>query len=151
MIAAMADRFWSKVQKTDGCWEWQGGHFTHGYGRAWDGERQVLAHRLAFVLASGAIPDGMHVLHKCDVPLCVNPEHLFLGTHADNMADCGEKGRRRNPIAEQRRAKTHCPAGHEYSESNTYRQRDGSRVCRACDNVRCRTYRERHRIATGTA
>lgn len=151
MSTAIADRFWSKVQKTDGCWEWQGGRFNFGYGRAWDGERQVLAHRLAFALTSGAIPDGLHVLHKCDVPLCVNPAHLFLGTHADNMADKCAKGRDVNPPADQRRAKTHCPAGHEYTERNTYRQRDGSRVCRACDNARCREYRALHRVAVVSA
>ncbi len=100
-----AERFWSKVDKSGGdelCWLWTGA-LVHGYGQfAVVGRSPARAHRYAWLLAVGAIPDGLHVCHRCDAlyPVgdrtnrrCVNPAHLFLGTHADNMRDMWRKGR----------------------------------------------------------
>ena len=88
-------KFWDNIDKSGDCWEWTAGKQNHGYGklRLPRGE-QVYAHRYSWELHNGIIPNGMHVLHKCDNPSCVNPSHLFLGTHKDNMIDCGNKGRR---------------------------------------------------------
>ena len=87
------------VVSHSGCWEWKRG-FSHGYGQirvhAVYGSTPVYVHRLSFVLANGAIPQGMSVLHECDNPRCLNPEHLFLGTQADNVLDMVKK--RRHPI-----------------------------------------------------
>lgn len=85
--------FWSLVKKTDGCWIWTGGLDGHGYGRVWREGRRQGSHRVSFQLTNGRIPDGMYVCHHCDNPICVNPGHLFLGTHSDNMRDCTNKGR----------------------------------------------------------
>lgn len=92
----LAERFWSKVQKSerDGCWLWIGGTNPNGYGCLKIGLQNRTAHRLAWSLAHGAIPDGQSVLHRCDVRRCVRPSHLFLGTHLDNMRDMYQKGRR---------------------------------------------------------
>lgn len=89
--------FWSKVDRSapGGCWLWKQAPIANGYGRTTVGYRRVLAHRLAWELTHGAIPDGLCVLHRCDVRLCVNPAHLFLGI-ADNNADRDAKGRGAN-------------------------------------------------------
>lgn len=88
------DRFWSKVKKTDNCWIWIGGRFNHGYGSfsSYHGKR-IYAHRYSWQISQGPIPDKMFVCHKCDNPPCVRPDHLFLGTHDDNMLDAKIKNR----------------------------------------------------------
>ncbi len=86
-------RFWSKVEKTPGCWFWRGAVFRHGYGQFKIRQRVLQAHRLAWGFSCGDIPAGLWVLHRCDTPLCVRPEHLFLGTARDNARDSVAKGR----------------------------------------------------------
>ena len=95
-LAAQAAIEGKYVVSDSGCWEWQKG-FSHGYGQVRVhevfGSLPVYVHRLSFVLANGRIPNGMSVLHKCDNPSCLNPEHLFLGTQADNVLDMVKKRR----------------------------------------------------------
>lgn len=89
-------RFWSRVEKTDSCWLWRGQLSSAGYGKIGSGGANsvnILSHRLSWEYANGSIPDGLCVLHKCDNPPCVNPDHLFLGTMTDNMADKVSKNR----------------------------------------------------------
>lgn len=87
-------RFLSRVQvKASGCHEWGGATDGHGYGHLWLQGRIVKAHRASWILQRGAIPAGLWVLHKCDNPPCVNPDHLFLGDRTDNMRDMAAKGR----------------------------------------------------------
>ncbi len=95
-IKSIPDNFWSNVLKTDSCWLWQAGTFRSGYGRFLVGKKRVRAPRFAWELTFGPIPDGFEVCHNCpggDNPLCCNPDHLFLGTHDDNMKDMVAKGR----------------------------------------------------------
>lgn len=87
-------RFFSHVDKlTSGCWEWVAGKDKNGYGRSSIKRKVIQAHRVSWVIHNGAIPDGLHVLHKCDNPPCVNPAHLFLGTNRDNSLDKINKNR----------------------------------------------------------
>lgn len=90
-------QFWTRVKKRKfkECWLWQGALDISGYGRFWCHGNDFKSHRFAWILARGEIPDGMCVLHRCDNPQCVNPDHLFLGTNADNTRDMLEKGRGR--------------------------------------------------------
>lgn len=79
------------------CWEWQRTRNQYGYGTLTINGRRTFAHRLAYELGKGAIPFGMHVLHECDNPRCINPAHLCVGTRSKNMADCHARGRSRIP------------------------------------------------------
>jgi hypothetical protein len=88
------ERFWSKVRKTDSCWLWTGGKDKDGYGKFCPIRKGMRAHRFAWEITEHKkIPDGMCILHICDAPSCVNPAHLYLGTHADNAADRARRGR----------------------------------------------------------
>jgi hypothetical protein len=93
-MTILADERFSRKVRTDGaggCHLWTGARNVWGYGRLKREGVMLAAHRVAWEMAHGPIPDGLHVLHHCDVRLCVNPEHLFLGTHADNMRDMSDK------------------------------------------------------------
>jgi hypothetical protein len=100
---ALAERFWSKVDQRDPdeCWEWTAGRTAAGYGylATTRAAGPIYAHRWSYEQHIGTIPEGRYVCHRCDNPPCVNPAHLFVGTHADNMADMKAKGRVRKPRA----------------------------------------------------
>lgn len=87
------DHFWERVTKADGCWICSGRPDKFGYKKANLNKRQQLAHRVSWQLSFGPIPDGLCVLHKCDNPPCVRPDHLFLGTKADVQKDAASKNR----------------------------------------------------------
>lgn len=92
-------RFWSKVQKSRGCWLWTGnivrgyGQFAYSTGLEHPRQRHVYAHRFSYELAHGPIPHGQQVCHRCDTRLCVRLDHLFLGTQQENLDDARRKGR----------------------------------------------------------
>ena len=122
------ERFWSHVDVggPDDCWEWTAPRANHGYGSFSINGISVKAHRMSAVIALGWFDARLYVLHHCDNKPCVNPRHLYLGTHRDNMLDAVE--RRLHPQTR----KTHCIQGHPYDADNTYIRPTGGRGCRIC-------------------
>jgi hypothetical protein len=124
----MEERFWSKVVKNgpDECWGWTAFIAPDGYSKfSVRHDYQAPAHRVAYELSIGPIPDGLHLDHLCRNRGCVNPAHLEPVTCGENL--------RRSPLTLNgiALAKTHCPQGHEYTEENT-RMNGASRICRTC-------------------
>jgi hypothetical protein len=140
----LAERFWPRVDKNGPvhptlgtpCWLWTGGKFKQtGYGVITRGTRAEgidTTHRVSWELTNGST--DQFVLHHCDVRLCVNPAHLFLGTQTDNHRDMTAKGRnKRDPAS----LKTHCIRGHEFTPENTGRDKRGwGRFCIECKRTR---------------
>ena len=125
------ERFWAKVDSADDCWIWTAETSRGGYGRFAAGSRSdgtrrsVQAHRYAYELLVGPIPEGLELDHLCRVRNCVNPAHLEPVTTKVNVL-------RGIGLAARNAGKTHCPQGHPYDEANTYYYSTGKRACRAC-------------------
>lgn len=124
-----------------GCWLWTAAIGSRGYGsfippKAFAKPSTHIASRVSWLLYRGEIPRGLFVCHKCDVRCCVNPNHLFLGSPADNMQDMVSKGRYKSPWS----SKTHCKQGHPFSGDNLAIYTPGRRSCRACKRALERKY-----------
>ena len=128
-------RFWLKVEKTEGCWLWTAYRRPDGYGQFRVGSRMVKAHRFAYELLVGPIPDGRETDHLCRVRHCVNPAHLEPVTHRENTL-------RGDTPAARNAAKTHCPQGHPLAEGNLvpFDLRRGRRRCLTCHREQSREW-----------
>ena len=135
-----AERFWARVDRSQVCWLWQGYKIHGGYGRITRDNRPILAHRYAYELVWGLIPDGLTLDHLCRVRHCVNPFHLEPVTNRENTL------RGTNFIAVNAK-KTHCPQGHVYDDKNTKWSADRRRYCRACKCDARRRRRQRQALA----
>ena len=127
MIGTPEERFWPKVEITESCWLWTAGRVWNGYGRFKVAGRHVYAHRFAYELLDGPIPDGLQLDHLCRVRHCVNPAHLELVTNRENSL-------RGESFSAINAAKTHCPQGHPLTPENLVPSalRRGSRACLIC-------------------
>lgn len=135
----MTDELMRRVTiQPNGCWLWTGARTGDGYGLLSVNGRLILAHRLAFVLFNRPLTFDKCVLHRCDVPNCIAPDHLFAGTKQDNTDDMIAKGRDRFS-----RPKDHCKRGHPWSPENTRRDQQGYKVCRTCARIKHRDRRRR--------
>lgn len=131
--------YYSTPEPNTGCWLWSGstrGFKSHQYGTLNINGKNLSAHRLSFEVFKGSIPDGLHIMHKCDNTYCINPDHLVAGTRKDNMDDCVRKGR--NPTMFIRKI---CQRGHMMTGHNVRikirKDRGGKaeRSCRECGNL----------------
>jgi hypothetical protein len=132
-MLSLHDRFWAKVDAMGDCWEWTGGKQDRRYGifhpnGSATGE---MAHRFAWELLVGPIPDGLTLDHLCRNPSCVNPDHLEPVTIAENLM-------RGYGLVGKNIRKTHCPQNHAYSGDNLYIDPRGWRKCRTCERARNR-------------
>lgn len=133
----LKERLSSKFIKgnKDQCWLWTAAS-DRGYGKfkikTIKGWRLINCARAYWLIFKGPIDYGLEVCHTCDNGLCVNPHHLFLGTHDVNLMDMQDKGRRRGRFS----GYTSCINGHEFSPLNTFYRPDGKRGCRTCREIR---------------
>lgn len=141
----ISGRFWERVspEPMSGCWIWDGSATAAGYGTLHANGRPRSAHRVAYEMYRGRIPDGLELDHKCRNTFCVNPDHLDAVPHAVNVRR-GHAGRATGRL---QRAKTHCPGGHEYNARNTHIRANGERECSECTRIRAREYQRRKRAA----
>lgn len=100
-LSLSISRFWEKVKKTETCWLWVGKVSNKGYGVVHIGQKVASAHRVSYEIEKGLISEGLEIRHTCDTPLCVNPDHLLIGTHADNMHDMVERNRSKRGEAQR--------------------------------------------------
>ena len=149
---AAESRFWAKVAKSDGCWLWIGKTNRGGYGQAYDhrgsskGRHQALAHRMAYELAIGPIPDGLTLDHLCRTRACVRPDHLRPCTIGENLRAPGA-----TTFQARNAAKTRCKRGHELAGENLSVNNRGQRVCLTCYRERKRLYRTRRQSEMAVA
>jgi hypothetical protein len=145
---SFAERFWSRVNKSDGCWEWTGptkGNKTD-YGVVTLHGKTMSASRAVWFLVNGD-PGELFVLHTCDNSMCVKPDHLYLGTQQDNVRDREERGRGNvramvAVAAKLKSSKPFCKHGHPLAGRNLHLRKDG-RECKACHVIRQREWTRR--------
>lgn len=133
--------FWEKVQigNEDDCWPWMGAKTPLGYGRANQDlitKKHLYAHIRAYELSHNVSASGLCVCHKCDNPPCCNPNHLFLGSMADNIHDRDAKGRN----GKKGKFQKFCKRGHEFNAENIYVYPNGVRLCKECKKIRDAKY-----------
>lgn len=137
-----ADRFWSKVEKSESCWLWKPNKTLTRYGCFYLNNGQMTAHRFSYAVTKGEVPEGLELDHLCSIKACVNPDHLEAVTHTVNV--------RRAKITSRQKI---CKRGHEFTEDNTNWTKNPwgtpQRHCRACANLRARMKTKKWRLQNG--
>lgn len=150
MRPTVRERIENRIKKDpSGCWLWTGciiDGTNNGYGQVSVSGKMKLVHRAYWEIINGPIPEGLFVLHTCDNPPCINPGHLFLGAHTDNMQDMIKKGRKSKVVWNTNVMK--CKHGHQFDEKNTritIEKGKTRRACRTCVNINSYRYRAKRK------
>lgn len=128
-------KFWDKVRKSKGCWNFIGSVGKDGYGKFYIDGKMEMAHRVSYKIKVGEIPKGLNIDHKCRNRACVNPKHIEPVTQRENVM-------RGLGVARFNSEKTHCIHGHEFNYINTRITKDGERACRVCARLWARKNRK---------
>lgn len=134
----MSTAFWARTYPIGGHLIWTGRTDRDGYARVKVKKHWKIAHRVAWELTHGPIPPGLCTLHRCDTRPCVEPSHLFLGTHQDNLLDARAKGRVSPARIRKPWPPTSCPNGHAYSDGSFHRDPRGIRRCHVCRRAKAK-------------
>ena len=138
-MKTLEERFNAKCHRPKkGCWLWLGARQPTGYGQLWNGERPEQAHRISYRMYCGPIPDELEIHHECHNRSCVNPAHLKLITHRQNILES-------DTLMGKNARKTECKRGHPLSGKNLRITKNGQRACRLCVNILAANYRRRRR------
>ena len=140
----LSDSFLNRIScpKLSGCWYWTGGHDRTGYGICRQNGKNAYAHRVAYEILIGPIPEGLEIDHLCRQPSCVNPKHMEPVTRRENIL-------RGTGFPAQNAKRTHCPKGHSYSGNNLFIDSQNRRYCRACRADRTRRWRAKIQMKYG--
>lgn len=127
------DESFIEIIPWSGCWIWMRGCTSSGYGVVYlEHHTPKYAHRASYEKHIGPIPPGLHILHTCDIPSCINPAHLYAGTNQDNIRDRMIRGRSKGGIENQ----PTCGRGHVMTNDNLWIGKDGRRQCKTCGSLR---------------
>lgn len=135
-------RLGKNSRKSGKCWIYTGAKSRDGYGKFTIGSTHIRAHRAAYIVHKGPIPKGKSILHSCDRPLCINPDHLEAGTAKKNTKDMWDRKRNKKSHLYTQKLKTTCVNGHRLVGDNVYHWR-GHRSCKTCHRDRMREYARR--------
>lgn len=143
---SVEQRLLSKVKNNPdtGCMEFMGSLYKNGYGQLWNGKRNEQTHRISYRLYVGEIPDGKEIDHLCRNRCCVNPNHLDLVSHQENIA-------RSHTVMGENHRKTHCIRGYSLSVENLIITKQNTRQCRICSNMRARIATSKMHVTSYTA
>lgn len=141
--------FFSKIDQSGECWEWKASQYKFGYGAFYNGKKVTHAHIFSYEIHFGEIPKGLFILHSCDNPKCVNPDHLRAGTQKENVKDMIDRKRAKFGFKRKiQNNKVFCINGHDVTEAESlYKSKNGYTACKICRRSQANLFKEKLKVA----